>query len=432
MTRPKTYSEYANQAPNVTVDIRVRDREITDDMWRVLTAENELSPDIVEQFNMDSDKHTYIDYYDDENVVLTTTTAKESDYKIALFSGIVGERFEMRSLIRDEWNEYYSEVSSVDELFPSIEELNQSRTKENKRIARIGYERPTYQSYSRDAYILAERTRRYIQRRVEGMENVTLAKEHNFKQFRGGGCAIIDYEWKNPTRKETATRTITIDTNKDGIKISHNGEVKFVNTEREIPLKGTYSNEGWTTVDCSVRDGMSDGFDTAQYALDELLNRPLDTTKIIPESCANLHHFRLTDAAPHLADMAPIECEVINAKLSTLPNGDVSFAYVTGGPVVNENWEREWVREHKVKGQPKPRLAIGFRVWYEGDIEQRNSWSLEMCNRLGSAFDAEERVPDAEWTEHLDVMKRNFGQHIASEYAKTIVADLDDTKGLRQ
>lgn len=338
----------------------------------------------------------------------------------------------MRSLIRDEWNEYYSEVSSVDELFPSIEELNQSRTKENKRIARIGYERPTYQSYSRDAYILAERTRRYIQRRVEGMENVTLAKEHNFKQFRGGGCAIIDYEWKNPTRKETATRTITIDTNKDGIKISHNGEVKFVNTEREIPLKGTYSNEGWTTVDCSVRDGLSNGFDTAQYALDELLNRPLDTTKIIPESCANLHHFRLTDAAPHLADMAPIECEVINAKLSTLPNGDVSFAYVTGGPIINENWEREWVREHKVKGQPKPRLAIGFRVWYEGDIEQRNSWSLEMCNRLGSAFDAEERVPDAEWTEHLDAMKRNFGQHIASEYAKTIVADLDDTKGLQQ
>lgn len=271
MTRPKTYGEYANQTSNVTVDIRVCDREITDNAWRVLNAENELSLDIVEQFNMGSDKHTYIDYYDDENVVLTTATAKESesDYTIALFSGIVGERFEMRSLIRDEWNEYYSEVSSADELFPSIEELNQSRTKENKRIARIGYERPTYQSYSRDAYILAERARRYIQRRVEGMENVTLAKEHNFKQFRGGGCAIIDYEWKNPTRKETATRTITIDTNKDGIKISHNGEVKFVNTEREIPLKGTYSNEGWTTVDCSVRDGMSDGFDTAQYALDE-------------------------------------------------------------------------------------------------------------------------------------------------------------------
>lgn len=207
MTKPKTYGEFADTTPTVYVDIRVRDREITDDMWRVLNAENELSPDIVEQFNMGSDKHTYIDYYDDENVVLTTATAKESesDYTIALFSGIVGARFEMRSLIRDEWNEYYSEVSSVDELFPSIEELNQSRTKENKRIARIGYERPTYQSYSRDAYILAERTRRYIQRRVEGMENVTLAKEHNFKQFRGGGCAIIDYEWKNPTRKETAT-----------------------------------------------------------------------------------------------------------------------------------------------------------------------------------------------------------------------------------
>lgn len=94
MTRPKTYGEYANRIPNVTVDIRVRDREITDNAWRVLNAENELSTDIVEQFNMGSNKHTYIDYYDNENVVLTTATAKESesDYTIALFSGIVGER----------------------------------------------------------------------------------------------------------------------------------------------------------------------------------------------------------------------------------------------------------------------------------------------------------------------------------------------------
>lgn len=144
MTRPKTYGEYANQTSNVTVDIRVRNREITDNAWRVLNAENELSLDIsldiVEQFNMDSDKHTYIDYYDDENVVLTTATAKESesDYTIALFSGIVGERFEMRSLIRDEWNEYYSEVSSVDELSSSIEELNQNRMKENNLLDDLG------------------------------------------------------------------------------------------------------------------------------------------------------------------------------------------------------------------------------------------------------------------------------------------------------
>lgn len=84
MTKPKTYGEYADQTPNVTVDIRVRDRESIDDMWRVLNAENELSPDIVEQFNMCGDKHTYIDYHDDENVVLTTATAKESDYKATI------------------------------------------------------------------------------------------------------------------------------------------------------------------------------------------------------------------------------------------------------------------------------------------------------------------------------------------------------------
>lgn len=46
MTKPKTYGEFADTTPTVYVDIRVRDREITDDMWRVLNTENELSPAI--------------------------------------------------------------------------------------------------------------------------------------------------------------------------------------------------------------------------------------------------------------------------------------------------------------------------------------------------------------------------------------------------
>lgn len=38
MTRPKTYGEYADQTPDVHVDIRVRDREITDDAWMMLNC----------------------------------------------------------------------------------------------------------------------------------------------------------------------------------------------------------------------------------------------------------------------------------------------------------------------------------------------------------------------------------------------------------
>ena len=73
MTKPKTYGEYADQTPDAH-DKRVRDREITDDAWMMLHMEDELEPEIVQRLKVTKGRRTYVDYYDENNVVLTTST----------------------------------------------------------------------------------------------------------------------------------------------------------------------------------------------------------------------------------------------------------------------------------------------------------------------------------------------------------------------
>lgn len=36
MTKPKTYGEFADQMQDVHIDERVRDREISEDAWRII------------------------------------------------------------------------------------------------------------------------------------------------------------------------------------------------------------------------------------------------------------------------------------------------------------------------------------------------------------------------------------------------------------
>ena len=93
MTRPKTYGEYAEQTPDVHVDKRVRDREITDDAWMMLHMEDELEPEIVQKLKVTKGRRTYVDYYDENNVVLTTSTTHPASL---MLSGIVGDRCDVR------------------------------------------------------------------------------------------------------------------------------------------------------------------------------------------------------------------------------------------------------------------------------------------------------------------------------------------------
>ena len=52
MTKPKTYGEFANQMQDVHIDERVRDREISEDAWRILNLHKEIPEDVKEHFDI--------------------------------------------------------------------------------------------------------------------------------------------------------------------------------------------------------------------------------------------------------------------------------------------------------------------------------------------------------------------------------------------
>lgn len=46
MTRPKTYGEFADANQYTRVDERLRDREISDDAWRILNMHKEIPQNV--------------------------------------------------------------------------------------------------------------------------------------------------------------------------------------------------------------------------------------------------------------------------------------------------------------------------------------------------------------------------------------------------
>ena len=117
MTRPKTYGEYADQTPDVHVDSRVRDREITDDAWMMLHMEDELRPEIVQRLKVTKGRRTYVDYYDENDVVLTTSTTHPASL---MLSGIVGDRCDVRYRYSDGLTGKYHTAKSMKVLFENL------------------------------------------------------------------------------------------------------------------------------------------------------------------------------------------------------------------------------------------------------------------------------------------------------------------------
>lgn len=117
MGRPKTYGEYADQTPDVHVDSRVRDREITDDAWMMLNMEDELRPEIVQRLEVTKGRRTYVDYYDENNVVLTTSTTHPASL---MLSGIVGDRCDVRYRYSDGHRGKYHTAKSMSVLFENL------------------------------------------------------------------------------------------------------------------------------------------------------------------------------------------------------------------------------------------------------------------------------------------------------------------------
>ena len=183
MTRPKTYGEYAEQTPDVHVDSRVRDREITDDAWVMLHMEDELEPEIVQRLNVTKGRRTYVDYYDENNVVLTASTTHPASL---MLSGIVGDRCDVRYRYSDGHRGKYHTAKSMDVLF---ENLNR-RAMTDIRVNDLG--KDTHQFYDTpiDTNIMHERIRRQIQLRAEQLPQAQLNKD-----TQGGPYMTKGFEW---------------------------------------------------------------------------------------------------------------------------------------------------------------------------------------------------------------------------------------------
>lgn len=117
MGRPKTYGEYVDQTPDVHVDSRVRNREITDTAWMMLQMEDELRPEIVQRLKVTKGRRTYVDYYDDNNVVLTTSTTHPASL---LLSGVVGDRCDVRYRYSDGHAGRYHTAKSMNATVVSL------------------------------------------------------------------------------------------------------------------------------------------------------------------------------------------------------------------------------------------------------------------------------------------------------------------------
>ena len=183
MGRPKTYGEYADQTPDVHVDSRVRDREITDDAWMMLHMEDELRPEIVQRLKVTEGRRTYVDYYDDNNVVLTTSTTHPASL---MLSGIVGDRCDVRYRYSDGHAGKYHTAKSMNVLF---ENLNR-RAMTDIRVNDLGKDDHRFYDTPIDTNIMHERIRRQIQLRAEQLPQAQLNKDTH-----GGPYMTKGFEW---------------------------------------------------------------------------------------------------------------------------------------------------------------------------------------------------------------------------------------------
>lgn len=76
MTRPKTYGEFADTNEYTRVDERLRDREISEDAWRILNMHKEIPQNVKTHFGIKDETVACVDYYDERFAFDSMLTAK--------------------------------------------------------------------------------------------------------------------------------------------------------------------------------------------------------------------------------------------------------------------------------------------------------------------------------------------------------------------
>lgn len=132
MTKPKTYGEFAEHNEYVHIDERVRDREITDDAWRILNLHNEIPEDVKEHFDIQDVTVSYVDFYDDDNVAIVATT--KDCYEPIVVSAVVGDRFEATVDCLTDCERDTLEFDDSEEMFEVLEEALTDGIEEDEKV----------------------------------------------------------------------------------------------------------------------------------------------------------------------------------------------------------------------------------------------------------------------------------------------------------
>lgn len=413
MTRPKTYGEYANQTSDVHVDSRVRDREITDDAWVMLHMEDELEPEIVQKLKVTRGRRTYVDYYDENNVVLTTSTTHPASL---MLSGIVGDRCDVRYRYSDGHRGKYHTAKSMDVLF---ENLNR-RALTDIRVNDLGKDNHRFYDTPIDTNIMHERIRRQIQRRAEQLPQAQLNKD-----TQGGPYMTKGFEW-TAANGDTLSRAFHVMIEGDDIHLSRTDTVTYTDTTKAVPLEVEYKTEYEGANVYSAKDALQDKLPDAERAIDRWMMLPPSRTATLPKELEAVREFRLTDASEHLTDLVNITSERLSVSTEMTHTKRFAKAQVQAYPVFDEEWADTWAEQNGKKGS-RASMHLGANLHALG-----GTWEMGLHTNVNGGFHKHARTSKTVFPATIASFKEEFGAFVDNEVAKTIVSDLDGTNEMQQ
>lgn len=410
MTRPKTYGEYADQTPDVRVDSRVRDREITDDAWMMLHMEDELRPEIVQRLKVTEGRRTYVDYYDENNVVLTTSTTHPASL---MLSGIVGDRCDVRYRYSDGHTGKYHTAKSMEVLF---ENLNR-RAMTDIRVNDLGKDDHRFYDTPIDTNIMHERIRRQIQLRAEQLPQVQMNKD-----TQGGPYMTKGFEW-SAANGDTLSRAFHVLIEGEDIHLSRTDTVTYTDTTRAVPLEVEYKTEYEGASVYSAKDALQYKLPDVGRAIDRLMMTPPSRTATLPKALEAVRDFRLTDASEHLTDLVNIASERLVVSTEMTHNKRFAKAQVNAYPVFDEEWADTWAEEHKQNGKKESRanMHLGVNLHALG-----GTWDVGLHTNVSDGFHRHTRTSKTVFPATIATFKEEFGAFVDAEYSKSIVSDLED------
>lgn len=408
MTRPKTYGEYAEQSPDVHVDIRARDREITDDAWVMLHMEDELRPEIVQRLNVTKGRRTYVDYYDENNVVLTTSTTHPASL---MLSGIVGNRCDVRYRYSDGHAGRYHTAKSMGVLF---ENLNRSAMTDI-RVNDLGKDSHRFYDTPIDTNIMHERIRRQIQRRAEQLPQVQLNKD-----TQGGPYMTKGFEWA-AANGDTLSRAFHVQIEGDDIHLGRTDTVTYTDQSKAVPLEVEYKTEYEGANVYSTKNALQDKLPDVERAIDRWMMLPPSRTATLPKELEAVRDFRFTDASEHLTDLVNIASERLTVSTEMTHTKRFAKAQVNAYPVFDEEWADAWAEQNGKKGS-RANMHLGVNLHALG-----GTWEVGLHTNVSDGFHRHTRTSKAVFPATIATFKEEFGVFVDSEVAKSIVSDLDNT-----